>query len=140
MYSKKQANISLKHLFRSVDFLLNWPIETVCLTLDCTNTNKDGPGRFRTEADNPDYQLCCFNSANDEQVYNEFVSERIKSDSSFSLMFIIFNNFHFKNVELKSKTNKDISFNASEELRQFNKNNTKTSRPSSFFGRGKTSF
>ena len=49
--------------------------DKVCLTLDCTNTNKDGPGRFRTEADNPDYQLCLRNSANDEQVYNEFVSE-----------------------------------------------------------------
>ena len=107
--------------------------DKVCLTLDCTNTNKDGPGRFRTEADNPDYQLCYFNSANDEQVYNEFVSERIKSDSSK-------NNFHFKIVELKSKTNKDIFFNASEELRQLNQNDTKTSRSSSTFGRGMTSF
>ena len=107
--------------------------DKVCLTLDCTNTNKDGPGRFRTKADNPDYQLCYFNSANNEQVYNEFVSERIKSDSSE-------NNFHFKIVELKSKTNKDIFFNASEELQQLNKNDTKTSRSSSTFGRGKTSF
>ena len=107
--------------------------DKVCLTLDCTNTNKDGPGRFRTEADNPDYQLCYFNSANDEQVYNEFVSERIKSDSSE-------NNFHFKIVELKSKTNKDISFNESGELHQLNKNDTKTSRSSSNFGRGKKLF
>ena len=88
--------------------------DKVCLTLDCTNTNKDEPVRFRTESDNPDYQLCYFNSPNDEQVYNEFVSDRIKNDSSE-------NNFHFKIVELKSKTNKDISFNASEELRQLNK-------------------
>ena len=107
--------------------------DKVCQTLDYLNTNKDGPGRFRTKADNPDYELCYFNSANDEQVYNEFVSERIKSDSSE-------NNFHFKIVKLKSKTNKDISFNASEELHQLNKNDTKTSRPSSTFGRGKTSF
>ena len=107
--------------------------DKVCLTLDCTNTNKDGTGRFCTEADNPDYQLCYFNSANDEQLYNEFVSEQIKSNSSE-------NNFHFKIAELKSKTNKDISFNASEVLRQLNKNDTKTSRSSSTFGRGKTSF
>ena len=40
--------------------------DKACLTLDCTNTNKDRPGRFRTKADNPDYQLCYFNSANDE--------------------------------------------------------------------------
>ena len=56
--------------------------DKVCLTLDCANTNKDGPGRFRTEADNPDFQSCFFNSANDEQVYNEFISERIKHDVS----------------------------------------------------------
>ena len=107
--------------------------DKVCLTLDCTNTNKDGPERFRTEADNPDYQLCYFNSANDEQIYNVFVSERIKSDSSE-------NNFHFKIVELKSKSNKDISFNVSEELRQLNKNDTKTSRSASTFERAKTLF
>ena len=76
--------------------------DKVCLTLDCSNTNRDGPGRFRSEADNPDKQLCYFNSANDEQVYNEFVSKRIKS-SEFE------NNFHFKIVEVKSKTNKNIS-------------------------------
>ena len=107
--------------------------DKVCLTLDCTNTNKDGPGRFRTEADNPDYRLCYFNSANYEQVYDKFVSEQIKSDSSQ-------NNFHFKFIELKSKTNKDISFNAIEELCQLNKNDTKTSRSSSIFGRRKMSF
>ena len=48
--------------------------DKVCLTLNCSNTNKDGPGRFRTEADNPDFQSCYFNSANDEQVYNKFIS------------------------------------------------------------------
>ena len=56
--------------------------DKVCLTLDCSNTNRDGPGRFRSEADNPDNQLCYFNSANDEQVYNKFVSKRIKSSDS----------------------------------------------------------
>ena len=54
--------------------------EKICLTLDCSNTNRDGPGRFRTEVDNPDFQACYFiNSADNEQIYNEFVSERIKS-------------------------------------------------------------
>ena len=49
----------------------------VCLTLDCPNINKDGPGRFRTEADKPDFQTCCYNVANDQQVYNEFVCKQI---------------------------------------------------------------
>ena len=47
-------------------------------SVDCSNTNRDGPGRFRTEADNPEFQACYFNSDEDEQVYNEFVSEQIK--------------------------------------------------------------
>ena len=85
--------------------------DKICLTLDSSNTNKDGPGRFRTEADNPDFQSCYFNSANDEQVYNEFISERIKNDVSDD-------NFYFKISEIKSKTNKEKTFSASEELRQ----------------------
>ena len=44
--------------------------DKVCLTLHCSNTNKDEPGRFRTDADNPDNQVFYFNSANVEQVYN----------------------------------------------------------------------
>ena len=52
--------------------------DKVCLTLDCSNTNKDGTGRFCTEAGNPDFQSFYFNSMNAEQVYNEFINERIK--------------------------------------------------------------
>ena len=44
-----------------------------CLTIDCSGINKDGPGRFQTEADNPEFETCYFNSANNRQVYNEFV-------------------------------------------------------------------
>ena len=49
--------------------------DRVCLTLDCSGINKNGPGRFRTEADKLDCQTCYFNIANDKQVYNEFVSK-----------------------------------------------------------------
>ena len=120
---EKQANIFPKaSLWISRLFIeLANRNDKVCLTLDCSNTNKDGPGRFRTEADNPDNQLCYFNSVNDEQVYNEFVSKRIKSSDSE-------NDFHFEIVEVKSKTNKNISFDATNELRQLNKNGTKRSR------------
>ena len=108
--------------------------DKVCLTLDCSNTNKDGPGRFRTEADNPDFQSSYFNSANDEQVYNEFISERIKNDVSDD-------NFHFKISELNSKTNKEKTINASEELRQLSKNDAKRSKrgTKTSFGRGSRS-
>ena len=55
--------------------------DKVCLTLDCSNKNKDGPGRFRTEAENPVSQFCYFDLHNDEQVYNQFVSKRINSEN-----------------------------------------------------------
>ena len=38
--------------------------DRVCLTLDCSGTNKDGTGRFRTKVDKPDFQMRLF--ANDE--------------------------------------------------------------------------
>ena len=40
--------------------------QKVCLTLDCSNTNRDGPSRFRSEANNPDKQVCYFNTPTDE--------------------------------------------------------------------------
>ena len=65
--------------------------DKICLTIDSSGINKDGPGRFRTKADNPEFQVCYFNSKNDEQVYNEFISQRINSDENK-------NDFHFKIV------------------------------------------
>ena len=76
----------------------------------------------------PDFQSCYFNSANDEQIHNEFISERIKKEVSDD-------NFYFKIEELKSKMNKEKTFNASKELRQLSKNDAKRSR-----SRTKTSF
>ena len=70
--------------------------DKVCLTLNYSNTNRDGLGRFRFEAHNPDNQLCYFNSANDEQVYNEFLGKCIKNSDSK-------NDFHFKIVEVKRR-------------------------------------
>ena len=49
--------------------------DRVCLTLDFSGINKDGPERFRTDADKPDFQTCYFNLANDEQADNEFISK-----------------------------------------------------------------
>ena len=86
--------------------------DKVCLTLD---------GRFRTEADNPDFQACYFNSANDKQVYNEFVSERIKNGTSDE-------NFQFKVIRSKSKTNRELTFDASEKLRNLTKNDSTPNR------------
>ena len=80
--------------------------QKVCLTLDCSNTNRDGPGRFRSNADNPDKQVCYFNSSTDEQVYNEFIARRIKS-KEFQ------NEIQFEITDVKSKTNKNVVFDVS---------------------------
>ena len=45
--------------------------ERAYLTLDCSGINRDGSARFRTKADNPDFQTCYFNVLNDKQSYNE---------------------------------------------------------------------
>ena len=45
--------------------------ERAYLTLGCSGINRDGSGRFRTKADNPDFQTCYFNVLNDKQSYNE---------------------------------------------------------------------
>ena len=97
--------------------------DKVCLTLDCSNKNKDGPGRFRTKADNPDSQFCYFNSHNDEQVFNQFVSKRINSETNEK------ESHYFKIVEVVSKSDKSVVFNAVNKLKELN-DDTETSRTS----------
>ena len=46
--------------------------EQSCLTIDCTNVNPNGPGLYRTKADNPEKQVCYFNETRSDQVYNIF--------------------------------------------------------------------
>ena len=52
--------------------------EKHCLTIDCGYLNKNGPGRYRSSANNPDRQVCYFNKPGDDVFYNTFISERIK--------------------------------------------------------------
>ena len=80
--------------------------QKVCLTLDCSNTNRDGPSRFRSDANNPDKQVCYFNTPTDEQVYNEFIARRIKSKE-------LKDEIQFEITEVKSKTNKNVVFDIS---------------------------
>lgn len=71
--------------------------ERNCLTIDCSGINKNSPGRTRAKADNLEKQVCYFNEPQNDQVYNVFLSERIK-----------FGNFekgiYFKIDRVKSKT------------------------------------
>ena len=88
----------------------------VFLTLDYSGINKDEPGNFRTKANKLDFQTCYFNVANDKESYNDFVSQRIyKSETN--------DRIQFKITHLKSKTNGEETFDATEEPHNFNKNN-----------------
>ena len=92
--------------------------QKVCLTLDCSNTNRDGPSRFRSNADNPDKQVCYYNSPTDEQVYNEFIARRIKSKE-------LQNEIQFEITDVKSKTNKNVVFDVSSKIEKLvNENGT----------------
>ena len=108
--------------------------QKVCLTLDCSNTNRDGPSRFRSDANNPDKQVCYFNTPTDEQVYNEFIARRIKSKE-------LKDEIQFEITEVKSKTNKNVVFDVSNKIEKLvNENGTSTSGISETvkFGTGET--
>ena len=51
------------------------------MTIDCAGFNLNGPGRFRTDAANPESQTCFFNKADEDTLFNVFVSKRIKKES-----------------------------------------------------------
>ena len=109
--------------------------QKVCLTIDCSNTNRDGPSRFRSNADNPDKQVCYFNTPTDEQVYNEFIARRIKSKE-------LKKEIQFEITDVKSKSKKNVVFDVSSKIERLvnNNNDTSTGRTSeSFkFGTGET--
>ena len=79
MQSKKYAPACSLWLNRVFSDLAN-SHEKHCLTIDCGYLNKNGPGRYRSLADNPEKQVCYFKKPGDDVFYNTFISERIKED------------------------------------------------------------
>ena len=75
---------------------------------DCGGNNKNDPGRYRTQADNPEEQVCDFNEPRNDQVYNIFISERIKSKNFEK-------GIYFKIDRVKSKTDSE-TFSAKQKL------------------------
>ena len=74
--------------------------EKHCLTIDCGYKNKNGPGRYRSSADNPEKQVCYFNKPNDDVFYNTFISERIKAEK-------FDDGIYFKIEKVRGKTDKE---------------------------------
>ena len=62
--------------------------EQQCLTIGCSGVNKNGPGRYRTQADDPDKQACYFNETPDDELYNAFISTRIKAENFSSSIYL----------------------------------------------------
>ena len=77
LQSKKYVPVRSLWLSRVFNDLAN-SHEKHCLTIDCGYQNKNGPGRFRSSAENPEKQVCYFNKPGDDVYYNTFISEQIK--------------------------------------------------------------
>ena len=86
LQSKKYVPVRSLWLSRVFNDLAN-SHERHCLTLDCGYQNKNGPGRFRSSADNPEKQVCYFNKPGDDVYYNTFISERIKEGDLASKIY-----------------------------------------------------
>ena len=82
--------------------------EQHCLTIDCSGVNKNSPGRYRTEADDPEKQVCSFNKSRNDELYNLFISNRIKTENCS-------NDIYFKIDQVQGK---DETFDAEKTLKQ----------------------
>ena len=69
------------------------------MTIDCGYINKNGPGSYRSSAENPEKQVCYFNKPNDDVFYNTFISERIKGEN-------FDDGIYFKIEKVRGKTDK----------------------------------
>ena len=72
----------------------------LCLTIDSGSKNENGPGCYRSSADNPEKQVCYFNKPNDDVFYNTFISERIKGEKYNK-------GIYFKTEKVRGKTDKE---------------------------------
>ena len=74
--------------------------EKHCSTIDCGYIIQNGPGRYRSSADNLKKQVCYFNKPNDDVFSNSFISERIKGEK-------FDNGIYFKIEKVRGKTDKE---------------------------------
>ena len=99
--------------------------EKHCPTIDCGYLNKNGPGRYRSSADNTEKQVWYFNKPNDDVFYNTLMSERIKGDKYDE-------GIYFKINKVRGKTDKE-NFDAKKTLEDV----TGDARPNEFFNDSK---
>ena len=73
--------------------------EQHCLTIDCSVVNKNDPRRYRTQADDPEKQICYFDKPHDDKLYNVFISNRIKTENFSNAIY-----FKIDGVQGEDKT------------------------------------
>ena len=64
--------------------------------LTCSGVNINGPGRFRTKADNPDKQVRHFIAQNDDQLFDFFVSKGVNKKEQLAVSI-----FKLKELEVR---------------------------------------
>ena len=89
-----------------------------------SGVNKNGHGRFRTEANNPEKQFCYFNGQNSDQMFRVFLSTRINKQENEK-------GIYFQIDRVKSKMNED-AFKANTLLRENDASNDSSKK----FGSG----
>ena len=102
--------------------LANDDSEKTCLTIDCSGFNPNGPCRFRTDASNPLTQTCFFNKADQDSLFNIFISKRIKEKSTDKILFEI--------EGLKTSADKE-TYSPALELENLQRNGLSNNRTSS---------
>ena len=60
--------------------------EKQCLTVDTSDVNDLGPGKFRTQAENGTRQICYYNRNKTNTSFNSFLTTREHSQQTFVLM------------------------------------------------------
>ena len=129
--TKKYVPSHLMWLNRVFSDLANTD-EQHCLTIYCSGVNKSSHGRYRTRADDPEKQVCYFNKLRDDELYNVFTNNRIKTEN-FS------NSIYFKIDRVQGE---DKTFDAAKTLKQdgahdrLSKFDTDSEQPE-FNGRGR---
>ena len=98
-----------------------------CLKIDCTNINQNRSGSYRTKADNPEEQVCYFNEALNEQLYNIFISKRIKSENFEKAIYFIIDRVQSKTDKETFSSNKTLEKNGSSNDRLLKRSREPTS-------------
>ena len=93
----------------------------LCLTINCGYINKNGPGRYRSSAHNPEKQVCYFDKPDNDVFYNTFISEPIKGENYDE-------GIYFQLEKVRGKTEKE-NFDAKKTF----EDGTSNARSSEFF-------